>query len=142
MERNMTSREEEFLKVGRFWAKVSEEHNIEKFATVLADDFVMWYNFDDVERTRAQFLEVLKNAHQMFHNQVNENTRLTATTDGFVLQATMRGVLDGKEISAPYCLVAKVRNGKVVRGDEYFDTSQLTRRPQRGGTAMVDHQQD
>jgi ketosteroid isomerase-like protein len=133
----MTPEQEEFLRIGQFWAKVSEEHDTEKFATVLADDFIMWYNFEDLDRTREQFIETLKSAHAMFQNQVNENTRITVTTDGFVLQATMRGILDGKQISAPYCLIAKVQNGKVVRGDEYFDTSQLTRRPARGGTEMV-----
>jgi ketosteroid isomerase-like protein len=138
----MTPQQEEFLRIGEFWARVSEEHDVEKFQTILADDFIMWYNFEDLDRTREQFIETLKSAHAMFSNQVNENTRITVTTEGFVLQATMRGVLDGKAIAAPYCLVARIRDGKVVRGDEYFDTSQLTRRPARGGTEMVKHMND
>jgi ketosteroid isomerase-like protein len=116
------------IRIAQFWASVSEEHDVEKFATVLHDDFVMWYNFDPVERTRDAFIATLKSAHAIFDNQRNDDLRITLTEEGFVLQATMRGVLDGKEIASPYCLVAQIKDGKVVRGDEYFDTAQLPKR--------------
>jgi ketosteroid isomerase-like protein len=128
---------EEAMKLAQFWATVSEEHNVEKFATVLHDDFVMWYNFDPNDRTREEFIQTLKSAHAMFDNQRNEDLRITLTDNGFVLQATMRGVLDGKEISSPYCLVARIQDGKVIRGDEYFDTAQLTKKAGRPGEGMV-----
>ncbi len=133
----MAQDREEAMRIAKFWATVSEENNVEKFATVLHDDFVMWYNFDPNDRTRDEFIETLKSAHSIFENQVNENTRITLTDDGFVLQATLRGVLDGKEIASPYCLVAKIKDGKVIRGDEYFDTGQLTKKAGRPGEGMV-----
>lgn len=133
----MAENPEEVMRLAQFWAQVSEEHDVEKFATVLHDEFRMWYNFDPVDRTRSEFIETLKSAHAMFHDQVNENTRITLTEDGFVLQATMLGVLDGKSISSPYCLVAKVKDGKVIRGEEYFDTAQLTKKAGRPGEGMV-----
>lgn len=137
----MTPEQQTFLELGNFWATVSEEHNVDKFATILAEDFVMWYNFDDIERTRAEFLATLRSAHAIFQNQVNAKKRVTVTTQGFVVQATLEGILDGKQISAPYCLIAIVRDGKVVRGDEYFDTSHLTKRPSVGGTEMVSNEE-
>jgi ketosteroid isomerase-like protein len=115
----------EALRVGQFWSRVSEEHDIEKFQTILAEDFVMWYNFSPVDRTRAEFLETLRGAHAIFQNQVNKDPKITPTANGFVLQATLTGILDGKEISAPFCMIAVMRGGKLIRGDEYFDTSQL-----------------
>lgn len=127
----------EALRLGQFWATVSEEHDTDKFQTVLHEDFVMWYNFDPVERTRAEFIETLKAAHAIFHNQKNENARITVTEDGFVLQATMTGVLDGVAISSPYCFVARIRDGLIIRGDEYFDTAQLAKRAGRPGEGMV-----
>jgi ketosteroid isomerase-like protein len=127
----------EALRVGQLWATISEEHNTDKFSKLLADDFVMWYNFDPNDRTRDEFIETLKGAHAIFEDQVNENTRITPTADGFVLQATMRGKLDGQEISSPYCLVAKMRDGLVVRGDEYFDTAQLPKKAGKVGEGMV-----
>ena len=98
----MAPQQEELMKLAQFWASVSEEHNVDKFQTILSDDFVMWYNFDPVDHTREQFLDILRSAHKMFDNQVNEDTRITLTTDGFVIQATMTGVLNNKKISAPY----------------------------------------
>ena len=128
---------EEAMRLAKFWAEVSEEHNVEKFQTVLHDDFVMCYNFDPNDRTRAEFVQTLKDAHSMFEDQKNEDLRITITEDGFVLQATMTGVLDGKRISSPYCLVATVKDGMVIRGDEYFDTAQLTKKAGRPGEGMV-----
>lgn len=137
MEHGMSQDPEEALRIGTFWAHVSEEHNIEKFATILADDFVMWYNFDPVDRNRAEFLETLRAAHAIFEDQINENARVTPTANGFVLQATLRGRLDGKEIAAPYCVITQMRDGKVVRGDEYFDTSHLPKRAGAPGEGMI-----
>lgn len=128
---------EEAMHLAQFWASVSEEHNVEKFSTILHDDFIMWYNFDPQDRSRQEFIETLKSAHAMFQNQVNKDCRITVTEDGFVIQATMCGLLDGKEIASPYCLVAKVKDGKVIRGEEYFDTAQLTKRAGRPGEGMV-----
>jgi len=128
---------QESMRLAQFWATVSEEHNVEKFATVLLDDFVMWYNFDPQDRTRQEFIETLKSAHAMFENQKNEDLKITLTEDGFVLQATMTGVLDGQQISSPYCLIARIKDGKVIRGDEYFDTAKLTKRAGRPGEGMI-----
>jgi ketosteroid isomerase-like protein len=128
---------EEALRLAQFWATVSEEHDTDKFQTVLHPDFVMWYNFDPTERTRAEFVETLKAAHAMFTDQKNEDARITLTDEGFVLQATMTGVLDGKAISSPYCFIAQIRDGLIIRGDEYFDTAQLTKKAGRPGEGMV-----
>lgn len=125
------------MELAQFWATVAEEHDVDKFATVLHDDFVMWYNFDPNDRTRAEFLQTLRDAHAMFHDQRNEDLRITLTEDGFVLQATMTGVLDGKQISSPYCFIARIQDGKVIRGDEYFDTAQLTKKAGRPGEGMI-----
>jgi ketosteroid isomerase-like protein len=127
----------EALRVGQLWARIAEEHDVEKFSTLLADDFRMWYNFDPVDRTRDAFIETLKSAHAIFDNQRNIDERITATAEGFVLQATMTGVLDGVEIAAPYCLVARMRDGKVVHGSEYFDTSHLPKKAGKAGEGMV-----
>ncbi|NJO32883.1 MAG: nuclear transport factor 2 family protein [Rhodospirillales bacterium] len=125
------------MRLAEFWARVSEEHDTDKFATILHEDFVMWYNFSPDDRTRAEFIQTLKDAHAMFHNQKNEDLRITLTEEGFILQATMTGILDGKAISSPYCFIAKVEDGLVIRGEEYFDTAQLTKKAGRPGEGMI-----
>nr|WP_246344588.1 nuclear transport factor 2 family protein [Sphingobium fontiphilum] len=128
---------EEALRLGQFWVTVAEEHDTDKFQTVLHEDFVMWYNFDPQDRSRAEFIETLKAAHAIFHDQKNEDPRITVTEDGFVLQATMTGVLDGKPIRSPYCFIARIKDGLIIRGDEYFDTAQLSKKAGRPGEGMV-----
>jgi ketosteroid isomerase-like protein len=128
---------QEAMRLGQFWATVSEEHDTDKFQTVLHDDFVMWYNFDPQDRTRAEFIETLKSAHAIFHNQKNEDSRITVTENGFVLQATMTGILDGVAIRSPYCFIATIKDGMVFRGEEYFDTAQLSKKAGRPGEGMV-----
>lgn len=128
---------EDAMRLAQFWATVSEEHNTDKFQTALHDQFTMWYNFDPQYRSRAEFIETLKSAHAMFSDQKNEDLKITITDEGFVLQATMTGVLDGKQISSPYCFIAEVRDGLVYRGEEYFDTAQLTKKAGRPGEGMV-----
>src|SRR3546814_14221882 len=95
------------MRLAKFWATVSEEHNVEKFQTVLHDDFVMWYNFDPNDRSREEFIQTLKDAHAMFQDQKNEDMRITLTEEGFILQATMTGVLDGTNISSEERRVGK-----------------------------------
>ena len=128
---------DEVMRLAQFWADVSEEHNTDKFQTVLHDDFKMWYNFDPQYRTRAEFIQTLKDAHAMFEDQKNEDRKITITENGFVLQATMTGILDGKAISSPYCFIAEVRDGKVYCGEEYFDTGKLTKHAGRPGEGMI-----
>src|SRR3546814_17608095 len=82
------------MRLAKFWATVSEEHNVEKFQTVLHDDFVMWYNFDPNDRSREEFIQTLKDAHAMFQDQKNEDMRITLTEEGFILQATMTGAIE------------------------------------------------
>lgn len=128
---------DEAMRVGQFWATVSEEHNVEKFATILADDFTMWYNFDPVERSKQEFMETLRAAHTIFHNQVNADCRITPTAEGFVLQATLQGDMEGHKVNSPYCFVAQMRDGLVVRGWEYFDTGKLPKHAGAVGEGMV-----
>lgn len=61
----------------------------------------------------------------MFPDQHHTDEQVTATTDGFVLQATMHGTMNGTTLAANFCLVCRVRNGLIYRADEYFDTRQL-----------------
>ena len=133
----MSDIREDSARLARFWATVSEEHNVEKFATALHPEFTMWYNFDSITRTRAEFIETLKSAHAMFDNQKNEDLKITLTEDGFILQATMTGILAGEAITSPYCFVATVKDGLVITGDEYFDTARLTKKAGRPGEGMI-----
>lgn len=133
----MTPQEAEYVRLGEFWSKAAQAHDREGLASILSDDFVMWYNFEKIDRTKEEFLETLKSAHKAFNDQVHENERILPTSRGFVQQAIMCGTFSGERIAAAFCLVATVKDGKVVRGEEYFDTGQLVSRPVQGSTEMT-----
>jgi ketosteroid isomerase-like protein len=133
----LTPQEAEHVRIGQFWSKTAQEHDPEKLGSVLSDDFIMWYNFEKIDRTKEEFLETLRNAHKAFNDQVHTDERILPTPEGFVLQATMNGTFNGQKIAAAFCLIATIKDGKVVRGDEYFDTGQLVSQPVYGSTEMT-----
>ena len=47
--------------------------------------------------------------------------RITATTDGFVVQMVAAGTVEGVEVRVPACLVARVAGGLVTGFEEYAD---------------------
>jgi ketosteroid isomerase-like protein len=54
-----------------------------------------------------------------------ENVRRAATSEGFVEEHDVRATLaDGSALSLPVCVVADVRNGKILHMREYFDSRQ------------------
>jgi ketosteroid isomerase-like protein len=45
--------------------------------------------------------------------------------DGFVEQATMEGETPEGPLAAPFCRIAALKDGKICRIDEYFDSTTL-----------------
>lgn len=53
-----------------------------------------------------------------------ENAVRSDTADGFVEEHDVRGTLpDGTEFHLAACVVARTEDGKIVAGNEYFDTA-------------------
>lgn len=110
-----------------------------EMASMLSDDFIMWYNFNGSERGKSDFIATLHSARAVFPDQHHTNEQITATTDGFVLQATMHGTMNNTTLAANFCLVCRVRDGLIYRADEYFDTRQLPLVAANVSTDMVAH---
>ncbi len=128
----------EALRLAEHWDRTAKAHDIEAFGTILADDFEMTYNFDPAPRSREQLLRSLAEVYSMLTDHEHVDGRITPTVEGFVIEATLRGSMGGTRIEAPFCLVARVRDGKVFRSREYFDTAQLPKRVGPPGEAMVE----
>lgn len=114
------------------------------FATVercYAPDLVFWVNAgqtmgkEDNLRTLAQGAGVAR-------RRTYDDRRISTFDDGFVVQYTCTVTShSGKKLALNSCLVATVRDGVIVRMDEYMDTGAIgapaTRarpeRPARGG---------
>lgn len=98
---------------------------LELLDDLLAEDFVMWYNFTNSLRTRD---EVLPFFHAYFPtvNVSFDDIRLTATESGWIQQHRVNADgADGFKIRDLFtCLVVTVAGGRIARIDEYVDSAQ------------------
>lgn len=95
-------------------------------AELYADDVEVWHNFDDAVQNKQSNLAVLEGLCKHvpeIHYDVTERLLLA---DGRVMQRhVLRAVLGGgDEVRIPACIFVGVRDGRIVRIDEYLDTTQ------------------
>ena len=106
-----------------------ERRALQAVAALYADDVQVWHNFSNACQSKAENLEVLTalcdNVREI-HYDVVERLLLD---DGRVLQRhVLRAkVGSGEEILIPACIFISVREGRIVRIDEYLDTAQANR---------------
>jgi ketosteroid isomerase-like protein len=93
---------------------------------IYADDIVVWHNSDSLTQTKAQNLANLHMLFELCSRVEYEDVRCYPIESGFVQQHQLAGESRaGQSFSIPACLVVKVRNGQIVRLDEYIDPSAL-----------------
>lgn len=97
----------------------------EVFATIYADDAVIWHNTTNMVQTKAENVALLGKVFDLMSElEYRDITRLP-TPEGFVQYHTLAGRFkDGTE--APglrACIVATVKGGKIVKLNEWLDAS-------------------
>lgn len=101
--------------------------DIDTIATLCEPDTVVWHNFDSLEIGIAASCRTLQWLHWRMPDVTWTESRLTATTDGFVWQATMRGTVAGVTVRVPTCAVVSLApTGRICRIEEYLDPAPLT----------------
>ena len=96
------------------------------------DDAIVWRNIDNRELVKKQMLKVIEYLATQVTELRYEDVRVQATEAGYVQQHTLRCVTSsGTPVEARACLVVTVRNGKVLRLDEYLDSAAMA--PLMGG---------
>lgn len=112
-----------------------EEGDIGAVRKLYADDMVMWVNLTGQEMSAEDNLAAVE-AGKGLHRRRNYNDRQIHTfEDGFVAQYTCEVVAkNGMKVPLSSCLVARVHNGKIVRLDEYMDSSKFPKVPAVGET--------
>lgn len=91
------------------------------------DDLILWHNFDRVEQTKAMNLESLAAIPSRIVDRSYEDRRLNVFDGGFVQQHVLHGtrVGDGKRLTMAAAIICQVRDGKIVRLDEYLDSKDV-----------------
>ncbi len=109
----------------RLFAAV-EDGDIGAAAAIYHPDAVIWHNHDRVESSARENLEVLARFVERAPTRRYVNRRLIVAPGAFVQQHTLEAIRkDGRRLSLPACVVGEVKDGRIVRLDEYFDTAPL-----------------
>ncbi len=91
---------------------------------VYAPDAVVWHNYDGIAQSLDENLRVLRWVVRNVSELRYEDVRRLRTPEGFVQQHVLRcKALDGTAIAIPACLIGTVRDGRIVRLEEYFDSA-------------------
>jgi len=89
-----------------------------------APDAVIWHNFDGIEQTVDQNMRSLRWFARTLPDRRYRLLRREAIKDGFMQQHVLEAVLpDGTAWAMPACVVVTVKDGLIVRLDEYLDSA-------------------
>jgi len=104
-----------------------EQGDIDGFAACYAPDVEIWHNTDELIQGREANREAIAAMVERIVERVYDNRRVEVFPGGFVQQHVLRGTraFDGARLTMPACVVCAVKDGKINRLDEYFDSAQL-----------------
>ena len=105
-----------------------ENGDIGTIKNTYAESAVVWHNTDGAESSREENLRVLEGFIAAVPKRRYMRRRLEVFEGGFVQQHLLEGTLaDGRKVSLSACIVCEVRDGRITRLDEYFDSAALAR---------------
>lgn len=102
-----------------------EAGDIAGLVACYAPDAEIWHNTDGLIQRPADNEKTLSGMVQRIVDRVYDNRRLEVFPGGFVQQHVLRGTRkhDGVRLELAACIVCKVKDGKITRLDEYFDSA-------------------
>ena len=103
-----------------------ERGDIETVQAIYAPDAIVWHNTDGIAQPEAENLKTLSNFTKFVPERRYADRRLDVFDGGFVEQHLLSGKLrDGKAVTLSACIVCAVKDGRITRLDEYFDSAAL-----------------
>ena len=122
----MSTTTENTLALAKRFFDAIEKGDIETVRGIYAPDAVIWHNNDGLETTREDNLKVLTNFIKAVPERRYLERRVGAFDGGFVQQHLLKGKLaNGKDLALACCIVCEVKDGRITRLDEYFDSAAL-----------------
>ena len=89
-----------------------------------APDAKIWHNSDGVEQTVDQNMKVLDWFIRTLPDRNYRVLRVEALPDGFLQQHVLEATMpDGSTWAMDACVVVRMKDGKIVRLDEYIDSA-------------------
>jgi ketosteroid isomerase-like protein len=98
--------------------------DVARFQSYFAPDAVVWHNFDQVEQPIAVAAAQLGAMMQHVGSITYEDRRYVSLPDGAVMQHVSTVALkDGRKVPVHTKIRMYVRDGRIQRVEEYFDTA-------------------
>lgn len=100
--------------------------DIARLQAIYAPNAVVWHNTDRIEKTAEASIGTIKWLVENVEGFRYENARTLLTDFGFVRLHVCRGrhKSTGKELNVPVACIGEVKNGRLTRFEEYFDSVQ------------------
>jgi ketosteroid isomerase-like protein len=104
-----------------------EQGDIDGLVACYAPNAEIWHNTDEQIQGPEDNRKTLAGMVTRILDRVYDNRRVEVYAGGFVQQHVLRGtrVLDGVRVALPACIVCAVKDGKITRLDEYFDSARV-----------------
>ncbi len=96
---------------------------------IYAEDAVIWHNTDNREKPLSSNMKALAGMDKWVTNRKYTDRRMQIFDGGIVQQHILRGTQrsTGEAVSLNAVVVVQVRDGKIVRLDEYLDSAEGAR---------------
>lgn len=108
--------------------KAIELGDVDAVRDMYTPETVIWHNFDQVEQSVEENLQVLRSMVARFKERSYDEIRRSETAEGFVQQHVLRLTRsDDTKVELPGCIVATCADGRITRIDEYLDSAQVAR---------------
>lgn len=105
-----------------------ERGDLAAVQAIYAPDAIVWHNTDGRAVQVDENLETLEGFIRNVPERHYTRRRLEVFEGGFVEQHLLKAKLaSGKEVSLAACIVCKVRDGRITRLDEYYDSAELAK---------------
>ncbi|HSC61970.1 MAG TPA: nuclear transport factor 2 family protein [Rhizomicrobium sp.] len=121
----MTSESETNVLADRFMRAI-ETGDIEAVRAAYAPDARIWHNHDGVAETVDHNVRTLGWVMKHLANRRYEIQSRNFFESGYVQQHVLHGTLkNGQAFAMPACVIVTMKDGKIVRLDEYLDSAQI-----------------
>jgi ketosteroid isomerase-like protein len=109
--------------------KAAETGDPSDLPNIYAPDAVIWHNHDKKDTTVQQNMRVLAGIAKYIDNRRYEDRRIHTFEDGLVQQHRLTGIKKstGEKVQLDAVVVIKVKDGRITRLDEYFDSAEAVK---------------
>lgn len=116
---------QDYLDFAERFVGAIQRGDVDAVRACYAPDAKLWHNNDGVEQTVDQNMKVLDWFIRTLPDRNYRVIRREALSDGFLQQHVLEATLpDGTKWKMDACCVIRMKDGLIVRLDEYIDSAQ------------------